>query len=163
MSLLTVSHKKAKTTEQAIVEKRCSCNKKITSKVRLEKQWQLPGQSQYFDAFYLLHKFHKTSYYRTAAHITIKEKFVYFRVKNRDTYVLKKLLQQQNTITKERQSHSTSGNTTKELFNGAFCFSSPNFCPHAYQPQPDVQERKRNHRVLITATPAFLGAYKIIL
>lgn len=117
---------------------------------------KLPGQSQY-----LLYKVPKTSDYRTATHITIKEKFVSYRVKNTDTCILKKLLQQPNKITKERQSHSTSGNKT--ITQWSFPFLLSQFCPHTYQPQHGVQARKRNHRVLITATPAFLGAHRIIL
>jgi len=59
--------------------------------------------------------------YRTATYITIKEKFVSFRVKNTDTSVLKTVLQQQKTVTREIVSQYI-WKQNKEIIQWSFLF-----------------------------------------
>lgn len=61
-------------------------------------------------------------------------------------------------IIKERQSHTTTAEKNTQLSVSRVSVLHPSIPTAGY-----VQARERNHRVLITATPAFLGARKIIL
>lgn len=100
----------------------------------------MSGWSQYFGVFYLSYKIHNTSDYKlyTATPRTTKENFDSSRIKTTDTCVFKKLIQQQNMIIKERQSHTTSGG--KKSFSFQFLLSQ--FCTHAYQPQAMYKQEK---------------------
>jgi len=98
--------------------------------------------------FYLLYKVYKTPEYRTSIHITIKEKFLQGQ-KYKCSCFEKDCL----TIHLE----------IKQIIQRSFSFLLSQACPHAYQPQAEVQPRKRNNRVLVTSAPAFWEAHRIVL
>lgn len=119
----------------------------------------MSGWRPYFGVFYLLYKIQKTTDYKsyTATPRTTKEKFHSSRIKTTDIWVFKKLFQQQNMIIKERISHYIWGKNI-QLSVSPVSILHPCIPTTGY-----IQAKERNHRVLITETPAFLGAHKTIL